>query len=343
MLSPFDSGALRDIVTSTSIGQSFVAFPNLVIANIEKVGIRASRSQSEYARRFRWDLTQFPQNFVDWSPETRILKDLIPQNIGSVGPNTKNYFITGVTTYNRKKYIENFIEKWIESINFNDINVLIIADDGSSDGTTEFLRKYEINNNFRFVVLQNDSIGIARQSNSILKFITNQYPNPDMIFMCNDDIEFIKKGWQKKYFDISKSSGFDHLVYFSELWKSAKFVNKHKKFPLISSCNARDAMGCFYTVTPKMIQNIGYFDEESFPIRGHSHVDFTLRACRAKFNELDNLYDIKDSNKYIRMIQREGYISTNRIYSKNELSLLRSIENLDIRENLLSDKNRIKL
>ena len=161
--------------------------------------------------------------------------------------------------------------------------------------------------------------------------------------MCNDDIEFIKKGWQKKYFDMSKSSGFDHLVYFNEKWKSAKFIKKHKKLPLISSCNAKDAMGCFYTVTNKMLQNLGYFDEESFPIRGHSHVDYTLRACRAKFNDIDTLFDIKNSDKYIRMIQREGYISTNRTYSKNELWLLRSNENLDIRENILSDKNRIKI
>ena len=34
------------------------------------------------------------------------------------------------------------------------------------------------------------------------------------------------------------------------------------------------------TLTPDIIDRLGFFDEASFPVRGHSHVDYTIRACR---------------------------------------------------------------
>ena len=45
-------------------------------------------------------------------------------------------------------------------------------------------------------------------------------------------------------------------------------------------------------------------DEKEFPVRGHSHVDYTIRACRAEANDLQYLYDFRDSNKFIGMVMR---------------------------------------
>ena len=68
-------------------------------------------------------------------------------------------------------------------------------------------------------------------------------------------------------------------------------------------------MGALFTFTKKLVKEIGYFDEENFKIRGHSHIDFTIRCCRKKFNNNKNLYDIKDSTKYITLI-KDNYVST---------------------------------
>ena len=66
MQSPFDSGPLGELVTSKFKDSSYVAFPNISIANVEKPGIRDSRSQTEYAKRFRWRLDDFPGGFTEW-------------------------------------------------------------------------------------------------------------------------------------------------------------------------------------------------------------------------------------------------------------------------------------
>ena len=66
-------------------------------------------------------------------------------------------------------------------------------------------------------------------------------------------------------------------------------------------------MGCFYTLTPELIKKLGFFDEDSFPVRGHSHVDYTIRACRAEANDSQFLFDLSGSNEYISMVLRDGY------------------------------------
>ena len=55
------------------------------------------------------------------------------------------------------------------------------------------------------------------------------------------------------------------------------------------------------TFTKKLINTVGYFDEHQFKIRGHSHIDYTMRCCRMKLNNYKTLFDIKNSNNYIKL------------------------------------------
>ncbi|MAX46135.1 MAG: hypothetical protein CMB24_04980 [Euryarchaeota archaeon] len=308
MDSPFDAGPLRKVVMGSASDKSFVVYPNIVIANLEKTGIRDSRNQNEFSKRFGWDLSQFPPGFTKWSREPTILRDEIGQEKCS-----KDYFVTAVTTIDRKEYLQKFVESWKKTISPNVDCMLIIADDGSSDGTLEWICSEIDIGKCRLVVIKNDGLGIARQSNSIIDFVNKMDPIPSVIFMCNDDIRFLKRGWDNAYFSAIKSSNFDHLVYFNPDWKPATHQEGSPRFEgLLSSCTAREAMGCFYTITPDLIKKIGFFDEESFPVRGHSHVDYSLRACRVEANDSQFLYDIADSNEYIGMVMREGYRRTHR-------------------------------
>ena len=337
MISPFDAGPLRKVVTETSLGKAFVAYPNLVIANLEKKGIRDSRNQKDYSRKFRWNLNDFPPWFTSWTGSPILLR-----NDGIFNGDVKRLsFITAVTTFNRLPYLKNFIEQWNNTRNKNINSTLIIADDGSSDGTLTWLTDVLTIENVKIIVIQNDGRGIARQTNSILYQISQITTKIDIIFMCNDDINFLKSDWDLSYYDATKETNFSHLVYFNPKWKEPSLDFNPEKYPILhSSCDARNAMGCFYTLSLDIINKIGFFDEESFPIRGHSHVDYTIRACNIGENEHNNLFDIKGSNNYIGMVLRDGYVRTHRILTLNEKILTTSKSELQKRENLLRSRNR---
>lgn len=337
MEAPFDAGPLRKVVLGTSKGRAFVSLPNIVIANLEKQGIRESRNQIDFSKRFGWELKDFPSWFNSWSQYPVILRDS-----GSSRESQGELFVTGVTTMNRKEYLMKFVESWAETKTHNFETMLIIADDGSDDGTIEWLLDELDIGTSRLVVIRNNSTGIARQSNSIFDFISEMDESIASVFMCNDDIRFLKPGWDEAYYRAMRSSGYGHLVYFNPEWKPA---THQKDCPesefLISHCKPREAMGCFYTLTPKIIDELGYFDESAFPVRGHSHVDYTMRACRILANGDSDLYDLRDSNEFIGMVLKDEYKRTNKILSVKEMMLTTSDIELQKRESILQTDDRV--
>jgi len=345
MDAPFDSGPLRNVVMTFSKGRSFVAQPNIVIANIEKPGIRDSRNQIEYSRRFRWNLDDFPSWFTDWNPTPKLVLDSGTEHMDHEETIHSDHLVTAVTTFNRLHFLKQFIETWIATREMKYEHTLIITDDGSTDGTIEWVCNDLEIENVRVILIRNDGRGIARQSNSIFDIIENLKLPPSLAFICNDDINFKRKGWQSKYLEAVNNSGFDHLVYFNPNWKegSMNSMSTYESSTLVARCTPREAMGCFYTVTPRLLSKIGYFDEESFPVRGHSHIDFTMRACRVGANEFDGLNDVEGSGEFIDMIMRDDYVGTPRILTLKENDLIRSDESLHRRENTLLDETRTRI
>ena len=336
---PFDSGALNRICTKKFKSSSFVSFPNIVIANVQKDGIRDSRSQVEYSRRFRWKLEKFPPWFTEWSNEPTVVRD--EWGFG-FGPEEVEK-VVGVTTYNRKEYLQNFIDSFAETIDSHSRWGLIVADDGSTDGSLEWL-KYELEpRGFGLIVIRNDSLGIARQSNSILSSFHEMNGNENRIlFMCNDDIRFERPGWDNLYADAIDEHGYNHLVYFNPEWKDPLIEDYRDGLnPLVAYTNSRNVMGCFYTVKPGLLDEIGYFDEEEFPVRGHSHVDFTMRACRVGKNDFETSFDVLGSNEYISMETRDNYVRTNKILGIWESSQINDKKSLENREKVLFDDSRV--
>ena len=251
-------------------------------------------------------------------------------------------FITAVTTVNRKEYLIQFLSSWLDTRTKNFDTMLIIADDGSTDGTIDWLLDEANLAQSRVVVIRNNSTGIARQTNSVLDYVSKLDKDTKAIFMCNDDIRFLKSGWDESYFDAMLDSGYDHLVYFNSDWKEPTREEKCKKSDLLTSyCTPRQAMGCFYTLTTRLIDALGYFDEDSFPVRGHSHVDYTMRACRTGANDVESLFDIQNSRSLIGMVLRDGYRRTNRTLSVKERMLISSDEELAERESILQTNGRV--
>ena len=321
---PFD-----DIPMKINFNNNFcyLAYPNLVIAQLEESSIRKINKNRNYDR-FKWNIKNYFSYEYDFN--SKLIYKKINNRIN------KKLFIIGITTFNRLYYLKECVTSLFQHLN-NDVDYIIIfADGNSSDKTQEYIKNLDIQKNISIYLICNYEHFIYRQSNSILKFSYNF--NYDYGFLINDDILFLKNDWDTVYYNTSIKSSYDHLVFYDPNHKINTHTIKNKL--LISYCDANGCQGAFFTFTKKMIDIVGYFDEENFKIRGHSHIDYTIRCCRNKFNNESSLFDIIDAKKYIKL-NMSNYVS-----SFNNLPLfLRELYKVDLYElkrrlKVLADKNR---
>jgi glycosyltransferase involved in cell wall biosynthesis len=100
--------------------------------------------------------------------------------------------ILAVTTYNRLPFLKEMIGSFFKyTKNLKDWT-LILADDGSNDGTKEFIQKMDFPNIFK---IYNQRVGISNQTNSI--FLKLSQFEKFVCFKSDDDVIFIKDGWDK--------------------------------------------------------------------------------------------------------------------------------------------------
>lgn len=220
--------------------------------------------------------------------------------------NTKKQakFILAVTTFNRFDYLKKCIDSFLNTRNTDADWQLIIADDGSTDETTNYLKTLETNHDA--IIIRNSGTDIHRQINSILKKLKEL--DFDLCFRCDDDMIFLQKGWDDLYWKTIQRTGYDHLIFYDKNWRP--HVNLSQPIQaggLISNCPAESIQGGFYTLTKRVLKEVGYFDEQLFGRRGLGHVDYSFRCCRAGFNVLANPFDAKDSNYFLCLQSADNY------------------------------------
>ena len=204
-------------------------------------------------------------------------------------PVKKYQVVLGITSYNRlfylQKCIETFLKTKADCFNWT----LIVADDGSTDGSVEYVQRLKpVDCNV--ILISNGKRSISYQTNTIFKM--SEIIKFDYLFKSDDDIKFTAPGWDVKYIEAIEKTKREHLVY-----NLNGLYNVHNSFPnLIKNL---DGSGCFFTITPNIINNIGYFDEENFPKFGGEHKDYSKR-CKLYFND-KYLYPDINSYKYIRI------------------------------------------
>ncbi len=227
--------------------------------------------------------------------------------------------IHGITTFNRLDYLKNQIETWLSTIDRDHRWVLIVADDGSIDGTVEYLKCLQIED-VEIKSIFNTRRGIHHQVNQILKEC-HEIPF-DVGFMAEDDIFFKRPGWDDLYISSMKTSGFDHLVYFNKLWVRGQYgptfhdqtrcvYDEERKVQ--SEVAAFPTMGSFWTFTEEVLRRVGYFDCVNFGISGNGHTDYTIRCCRVNFNNEQTLFDALRSTDYVALpeVYQQSQFSTN--------------------------------
>lgn len=206
-------------------------------------------------------------------------------------------FVLAITTYNRLHFLKKCIESW-DKTKSNDVNwTLVVADDGSTDGTIAYLNSLNYKN-VDTIIIKNNRIGVHQQMNTVLQKLENI--NYDFGFKIDDDIAFLQPEWDTNYYHKAIKTGYHHLVFCEQKWEKEQFLPKPiLRNDLIAYTPLVNTHGFFYTFSKEMINKVGYFDVDNFGFRGMGHVDFTARASRAGYNNLNNPFDISDSNQYL--------------------------------------------
>ena len=243
-------------------------------------------------------------------------------------------FILAITTYNRKNYLKSCVESWLKTRSQDYNWSIIIADDGSKDDTLLYLKNLNIENT-SIKIIENNRIGVHQQMNTILeKLETTLF---DFCFKIDDDICFLKPGWDKLYFTTAINSNCNHLVFCDTSWdREQQLKNPVIKKYLIGRTSVSNVQGCFFTLTPQILKKVGYVDVSSFGYRGMGHVDYTFRCAKAGFTSDKTPWDIKESNTYITASKKEykGVFSTTEITAYDSY-------NRKVKEKAINRNNRI--
>lgn len=245
-----------------------------------------------------------------------------------------NKFILAITTYNRIAYLKDCISSFNNTRSNAYSWTLIIADDGSTDGTLEYLEQLSLEN-CTIEIIKNNRIGVHQQMNTILqKLETTSF---DFCFKIDDDITFLQSGWDDLYFETAIKTGVQHLVFCDENWnKAGQLTISITNKDLIGRVSLLQAQGFFYTITPEILNKVGYMDVESFGFRGMGHVDFTARCAKAGFTDRETPWDIINSNEYITA-SKEAYKS---VLPSTAISAYDEFTR-EKKESIIRDPNRI--
>jgi len=226
-------------------------------------------------------------------------------------------FVLGITNFNRLPYLKKLIESW-EKTKSNNNWKLIIADDGSDKDTLEYFDfLYNKDKDYILKIIRLKNVGVANLTNVIFNELEDD--DFDFCFRADNDIYFKKTGWDLKYYNTAKKTGFFHLVYNrnnhdeKDLWDKEK--NRGLKFP-----ECPKAFGCFFTLNKNILKDIGYFDIDNLGPIFFGHRDFSYRCALAGYNDLYKMWDIGGSNQYIEMQGQDGekYICSLEKQKKNK-------------------------
>ena len=326
--SPFDSNPMKNIF---NYGKCYVSYPNLAIAQLEESSIFKNKNNNRSYDRFKWEVVNydFPKNNYDSYIEVENIKKR----------KNKLLFILGMVTYQRTEYLSDCIKTLLLTLSDNIDYILVFADGNNDSSNIEKINSFSYDDNISTVIIKNPINFIYRQSNSIFRYC--QDLNFDFGFLMNDDLLFLKEGWVNLYYNCYLKNNISHLVNFCI--GSKRQNHCIVEGDLVSYVTGENCQGAFFTFTKDLLDNVGFFDEENFKIRGQSHIDFTLRCCRKGYNNINKLFDVDKSNDYL-ILNDKLYVST---FVKLPL-LIRELYKVDIyeeskRKNILNDSKRVKI
>ena len=179
----------------------------------------------------------------------------------------------GIVTYNRKDIVRETID-CVRALTRRTNAMLVVADDGSSDGTLTMLREK------RVPVVTGVNMGIAWNKNRVL-FLLSQLLSCETIILLEDDTRPTQSGWEEEWIEATRRWG--HVNHASD-WMQHHILSGsgtpadpfRSKF-VTAQCAAYSREALVYG---------GFFDPR-FRGYGHEHVEHSRRLIRVGYGGTD--------------------------------------------------------
>lgn len=209
----------------------------------------------------------------------------------------------GITTFNRRKILEATLDCIDEFSNLS--SDIFVADDGSTDGTLEFLK-----NRTDISFLLGKNRGIAWNKNRALFYLA-MIRQCDVIILMEDDVQPSRAGWDIEW--VLAAAAFGH-VNFAPPWFMGHFGGTGRWHKPYRSAIVSGQCSAF---TSEALTYVGYLDTR-FGKYGHEHVEHTLRMIRAGYGGSQLVPKSRES--YFLLVNG-GLSVSESISSRNEKSL----------------------
>ncbi|WP_152088712.1 glycosyltransferase, partial [Limnospira platensis] len=273
-----------------------------------------------------------------------VIKQTLPWRINHL--RNKPIVVMSLAIFNSKEYLKDFIYSWEKTKSNKYHWILIIADNGSTDGTIEYL--HSIKPFWQFTLIQKQGLSNAELVNTIFDECKNI--EFDYGFYADNDVLFLKQGWDELYVNAIEKGGYAHLChqnheYFKELINSQKLsssvLNQREHIDTSGYCSTvidgTEYLGItkFFTFNRQTIERVGYADAGKFADGKEWQVDIYKRYSRAGFNDENKCWDAKGSNEYLQ-IQGMVYDGDRLIAEYDKVA-----ESLLTKSKIIEDKQRI--
>lgn len=234
-----------------------------------------------------------------------------------------------VTVHNALEYLKSCLESLIKTSRL--VNKIIIIDDGSDTETKEFLENFSSINQDKVILARNDrALGYTHAINQGLELSTEEY----FVLLNSDTV--VPVNWIERLLEVALSDSSVGIVgplsnaasYQSVpdiidaetgTWKINTLPDGHnldtfdklvfevslKEFPNVNFVN-----GFCFLVKKDVVNKIGKFDEESFPMGYGEEDDFCIRAREAgyKLAIADHLFVFHSKTKSFSSEERKKIV-----------------------------------
>ena len=253
-----------------------------------------------------------------------------------------NYKVNIVmATYNRLESTKKSLPSLIETASDNIKYMISVVDNGSSDGTPDYLNQLFNEGKINNLLLLDENIGVSRAHNIMWKL----YDDIDFYNKVDNDMFFKKKNWINEAIHIYDNS--------PELGAVGYLCNYQNQHPVVNNdkVSYRRSIGniggaCFF-VSKNIHKKIGFWCEK-YALYGEEDADFCMRLYRSNLStaylmDMDVMENIPEHwEDYIKFKRESNKHNLSGIFQKNTSEYYNGINIYQDSNELEKYKNRIK-